>query len=651
VVALLVLVGGCEIAEPAPCAIGGEPGLIDGQAFNPWPSMHSMDGGSSCRVAVQEGFLPQSDGGRPWDVRAMNRRDGFSPIGTVWMQLGVALDGASLPPIRGSDASLVEGASVQLWDLDAGTRLRHFAEIDAHPIPRDEARSLLVRPLIHMGFERRIAVVITNALRDATGAPVEAPRAFAALRDGEGDDAGLSAAVISHYEYLLRRLEDLGVPRGDLVLAFDFRTASEASTLAPLDRVVEAMRAALPLDRDHEPTITISSIRDSLDADLPDPAPGIWREVRGSIEVPHFLWADELNPGSSDDQGFFRLGEDGLPMERGPAQAYFTLMVPESLQEAAPGTAPWFVFGHGIFRNPQHYLVSPDDPEDVVDLANRLGAVMIGTEWRGLTERDVGDAIRAARDPARFPLLTDKLVQGVSNQLAIGRMARTAFIDHPYLRSGEAEDALSLIDPERVYYYGISLGGIEGPVVVARSEVVAAGVFHVPGAVWSTMLERSSDWTDFEEFIERAVFDAAARQRIYAATQLLWDPVDPVHYASGFADKPGLWQVSMGDDQVPNVTAETLARSMGIPLLDPFTDPVAGLQAATAPLPPGSRALAQYDSLLPRPPDTNRPAPETGSHYVPRHTDEMKAQIVAFFAQGRVGEIIDPCGGPCVVPE
>ena len=116
-------------------------------------------------------------------------------------------------------------------------------------------------------------------------------------------------------------------------------------------------------------------------------------------------------------------------------------------------------------------------------------------------------------------------------------------------------------------------------------------------------------------------------------------------------DRAGLWQVSMGDDQVPNFTAETLARTMDLPLVDPFVESVAGLGVEGAPLPPGSRGLMQYESLYPRPPEGNRPAPETGSHYVPRHTDEMKTQTVAFFAAGREGEIIDPCGGPCVVSD
>jgi len=638
--------GGCDIPEPEPCSVGGEAGLIDGRAFNPWPSMHSMAGGDACRVSIQDGFLPVAVDGRAWDVAPLERRDGFSPVGTVWMQLGVALDPASLPPVSAPDASLAADASVQLWDLDDGRRLRHFAEIDAHPLPRDEARSLLIRPLEHLGFDRRIAVVVTAGLRDASGASVAAPAEFAALRDGGSARAD---AVVSHYEHLLRRLEELGVDRAGLTLAFDFRTSTEASITAPLDVVTAAMRDALPLDPAHRATVVLSSVRDALDDDLPDPPPGIWREVRGSVLLPHYLFAEPGVDDPEDDEGLFRLDDSGLPTLNGPALAYFTLIVPASLQGADPRSAPWLVFGHGLFRNPQHYLASPDDPEDAVDLANRLGAIAIGTEWRGLTERDIGDAVRVARDPARFGLLTDKLVQSVSNQLAMARLAATDFIDEPFLRAGSDQGAETLVDRERVHYYGISLGGIEGPIVVARSEVVDAGVFHVPGAVWSTMLERSSNWSDFETFIEDAVFDAADRQRIYAASQLLWDPIDPIHHVGRFGDKPGLWQLSMGDDQVPNFTAETLARTLGVPLLDPFIDPVDGLVSAAAPLPPGSRALAQFDSLLPRPPDTNRPAPETDSHYVPRHTDEMKDQTVAFFAAGREGEIIDPCGGPCVV--
>ena len=169
--------------------------------------MHGMTGGVDCRVSVPDELLAVAEDGRSWDLAPFERRDGFSPVGTVVIQLGVAVDGDSLPSVDDPDASLADGAAVQVWDLDTGERLRHFAEVDAHPIPRDEARVLLVRPLEHWGFGRRIGVVLTNSLRDLSGSSIDAPDGFAGLRSGGGDR---DDPVVQHYAALLAELEELG---------------------------------------------------------------------------------------------------------------------------------------------------------------------------------------------------------------------------------------------------------------------------------------------------------------------------------------------------------------------------------------------------------------------------------------------------------
>jgi hypothetical protein len=283
-----------------------------------------------------------------------------------------------------------------------------------------------------------------------------------------------------------------------------------------------------------------------------------------------------------------------------------------------------------------------------VNLCGRLGAICIGTEWRGLSERDRPDALRVATDLSRFPLLTDKLIQGVANTLALGRLVSTSFADEPFL---EASGGGSLVDPDRRYYFGISLGGIEGAVFLAKSQVVDTGVLHVPASVWSTTLERSSNWAPLEAFVVETLPDPGDRQLLYAISQLLWDPVDPINHLSGLNTKNGLWQVAMGDEQVPNFTAEILARSLGLPLVTPAVESVFGLDEREAPLGPGASAYFQFDPVLGRPPPHNRPAEETGAHQAIRHSEEVKLQVEAFLEAGAEGTVIHPCDGPCVLDE
>jgi len=601
-----------------------------------------IDGG--CRVDFGGVPIPVGDSD-PLDPARFERRDGFSPVNTILWKPGAAIDPSSLPPLLDPAASMSEDSAVQLWDLDEGHRIPCFAEVDAWPDQEEDERVLLIRPLESMGFETHVGVVITRNLLDPSGAAIPAPSDFAALRDG-GAAQDSPEPVRKHYRALLARLEELEVDRSSLVLAWDFRTGSQANIQAPLDRVVDAMRQELPLDRDFVPEHTISSILDVDEGGAV--APGNWREVRGSLRLTHWLWASSGAEDASEDEhdrGWFELDGEGLPLPRAVDDAYFTLVVPASVHDAAPGTVPVIVFGHGLFSAPQNYLASSTDANGTVDLCSRLGAICVGTEWRGLTERDVADAVRVATNLGRFPLLTDKLIQGVSNQLAVARAFRTGLVDSPWLQAADGQG--SLVDPDRIHYFGISLGGIEGATFLATTEVVEHGVLHVPGAAWATMLERSSNWTDFESFVVEVQPDPPARQQIFAMSQLLWDPVDPMSYTEALASRSVLWQLSIGDEQVPNFTAETLARTLGVPLVGEPVVSVFGLEELAAPSGPGASGVSQFHSGYAEPPPGNRPAPVTGAHQAIRHTDAMKEQVEAFFEPGAEGTIVHPCAGPC----
>lgn len=639
-----VLLAGCSL-DLEPCGIGGQPGLIDGRLGNPYPSMHLMSGGSDCSVEIPEGTFDLGDSG-PFDYRPLQRRDGFSPAGTIVWAPGVALDSTSLVGPGGFGASLAVDASIEVWDLEDGTRLPYFAEVDAFPEQSDEDRVLLIRPLSSLGFGTHVGVVVRSNLRQAGGAPVPIPEAFVEVLEGKRE--GLDPSVFLHYSSLLARVNEVSQSPFDVHFAWDFRVGSRENIVAPLDRVIGAMREALPVDSTFEPQVDITSVLDSGQGDAP--AGDLWREVRGSVQLPHFLWDAEGKETPTEDDhdgGWFQLDSEGLPRVRGGAPAYFTLVVPQSLAGASAGSAPVVIFGHGIFANPQLYLASPNDENSTMELCDRLGAICIGTEWRGLTLRDSPDALRAALDLSRFPLVTDKLHQGVANQLAMARLMKTAFTQSPFLEA--ADGSGSLIDPSRIYYFGISLGGIEGATFLANSEVIESGVLHVPGSMWTTMLERSVNWVEFEQFVVEVQPVPSERQFFYAGLQMLWDPVDPLNHATELSDRNVLWQVSRGDEQVPNFTAEALVRSAGAPLLEPVIWDVEGLERVETDSGTGQSGLFQWDSGIDAPSDVNRPHPEeTGAHTSIRHLDEVMTQVEAYFNPNSEGQVVSPCGGPCV---
>ena len=651
VLLLTVTTLSCDSARlTSPCLLEGDGGLLDGSHENPFPSAHLLvhdeSSATGCRVQLRQETVPVGDSA-PLDLARFNRRDGFSPAGSLWVQVSEALDSSSLPPLADPEQALAPGAAVQLWNLDTGTRIPCFAELDAWEPQDDSERSLLIRPLEALGFDVHIAAVLTDSLLRSDGSSWQGPSDFLTIRDGKQPE-GRSEAVFAHYSDLVRRLGEHGLDPARIQFAWDFKTSSEENLRAPLDRVLETMRSELPADPTHTAQTSTSLISDVDSGDVL--ASGLWREVRASVELTHFLWANDPEHPDPDehDQGMFLLDELGLPQPRGTDSAYFVVMVPESLREAEAGSAPVIVFGHGLFGAPQDYLSAGGDPSSVIALCNSMQAICIGGEWRGLTERDRSDAVRAATDLSRFPLLTDKLIQGVSNQIALARLMRTDFAEQPFL---QAADGGSLVDPQRSYYYGISLGGIAGGVFLANSEIVDSGVLHVPGAQWSIMLERSSNWTPLEGFLTATVSNPAERQLLYLATQFLWDPVEPMNYISDLVQKNVLLQVAVGDEQVRNFCAESLARSLQMPLVDPAVYDVFGLEGEETPLGPGASALAQFHPGMPLPPETNRPAPVTGAHTAVRQYDEPREQTLVFLHQGIEGTIIHPCDGPCLLSE
>lgn len=630
---------GCDKSDPEP---GPPVGLLDDDGLFPYPSVHLMTADESTatgyRLNIADDLLPMAAEGTPLEVARVNRLDGFSVANNAVVLLPDAdIDSTCLPESAHLEQSLEATSSVQMFDLTAGIRIPCFAELDAHPdCTGPENRTLLIRPMQAVGFGHHVAIALTKNLVDHSGTTVPTPERFAALRDQGEVHPGLLERV-DHYEALFTDLEAQGLARADLVLAWDYWASSEAVTHAHLDQIISTTRTALPADPASTPTYAVDWFDDTDNgANLND---HVWRLAEGSFELPSYL----------NTEGVFTLDEDVNPVQQGTDDAYFMAMVPASLHDAEAGSAPVIVFGHGIFSAPEDYIGENDDPNSVLALADRLGAVVVGSTWRGLTKSDFVCAAEVAVDFGRFPLITDKMIQGVANTLAVPRLLRTQFTEDPIF---QATGGGSLIDTERVYYFGISLGGIEGATLMANAgeeEALDYGVLHVGGSTWATMMSRSSDFGTLETLMLYDLPDPVERQVLFAASQLLWDPVDPITHTDGMAGKSLLWQESLGDEQVPNLTTEALARTLAVPLIVPAPESPYGLEEGHAPLGPAASALMQYDPQLGRAADMNRPAEVTGAHTFIRHTTEVHDQIEAFFMDGEEGTIIHPCGDvPCI---
>jgi hypothetical protein len=355
---------------------------------------------------------------------------------------------------------------------------------------------------------------------------------------------------------------------------------------------------------------------------------GSWRQLVGSFTNDSWL---------ADDTHLRVI--DNVPQREGTIEAQLFVHMPESIRTAEAGTVPVWLFGHGIFGDPQEYMLDLDDGSTVVELADEAGAILVGTVWRGLENDDRIHALGIARDFGRLPEITDRLHQGIADVTALSRLV----LDGDLLDAPEFEGKA---DRSQLMYYGISLGGIAGAVMLANNDRIAHGVLHVGGAAWSSMLERSSQWMPFDWGMSDAVPSARDRQLLYALSQLYWDPVDPANHTAGLIGRSVLWQESIGDEQVANFTTELIGRAVGARLLAPSVTEVAGMPAVDAPL--TGPAIAQFDPEVGMPPEENRPSPMSQAHSTPRTWPGTRQQVARFLNADDPGVVAHFCGDdPC----
>jgi hypothetical protein len=576
---------------------GAEAGLTGEGPLWPYPSLQLVD--EEGRVAIPVGVMPEVE--TSFDLQRLRSREGFSVVQSALVRLE-DVDPAALPgrhPVEGPGA-------VRLIDLDSGLDLRSFAELDLSP--GQDGDLLVVRPLERMTPGHRVAVVVT------TEAAPRPDRFRAILADEDPEDIGEMGRCSRE---LVDELEGLGVDADDVAIAWEFPVGDGRASLTTM---VDELGPTHGWSWNK-----ISTVEDNLPV-------GIHKRLIGSYSVDNWLVEDIA----------LELDDQGMPVQQPePADYDLYVHVPASVAEAEPGTVPVLLWGHGLFNHPSLIFGDPEDPDDFIEWADRMGMIVVATSWRGLAREDMADAIWIANDIGRFSEMTDRLHQGVVNNLALMELVQDGgLMDDPEL--------LGLADPSQLYYVGVSAGAILGGVTLANTDRVDHGVLHVGGAAWSITFPRSANWEDFEALVSENLTDPDDRQLVYAMTQLYWDPVDPASWAPELADRKLLLQETLGDDEVTNIGTELLARSAGWPVLAPYADLPADCDAMSGGQGP---ALVQFDPELGDPDNGNQPSSRTGAHREVRTWESAKLQATRFLDASDPGVVEHYCGDEVCAPD
>ncbi len=592
------------------------------------------------RVAIARESMPATVEGSHIDTARQNRNDGFSPGAAGFVLFpGVDPVGSNLPPVTDIARSLDADSGSVVVDATTGERWPHWSEVDSNA-PSDDNRGLFVRPAVNYPDGHRIVIGL-RSLVDAAGDPIEPTDAFRAYRDHLESDIAEVEARRPAMERIFADLEAVGVDRYDLTIAWEFTVISTESLTGP---VLHMRDDAFERLGDDVPAFTVASVADERDRDRV--------VIEGTFDVPLYLAGD-----GTTGNGLNLVDDPDLPTVNGTWTAPYRCQITGATSADEPGAG--VVYGHGLLGT--HRQATSAGP---TLLAENHNYVVCGTDLIGMAEEDISNAVESLTDTSNFSTLADRLLQGHLNFLFLGRLLKhpEGFAADPAFQTAAGE---RLIDTEELYYYGISQGGIMGPVSTAISLDWDRGVFGVPAINYSTLLNRSIDFDTYQAVLDPNLPDKLDQAIALLVIQMLWDRGEGNGYANHFTDPlPGvgekfaLIQGALGDHQVANAAMEVMARSMGASVVWPavaegrstHVEPFWGIPRIDA-FPFDGSAVVQFDSGAPLPPITNTPPRDgTDPHEDTRRAPAAYDQIAAFLQPD--GMIVDTCGGsPCVAPQ
>lgn len=648
------------------------------------------------RIDFTDEAMPQNASGVPIAAAPYNLNDGFSPGQAIVVRVpGLdnpdaleATDPIQLNELSRNDAA-AKNEPIVVIDTTTGKRHPIWVEIDSNagtpeaPAPQDTA--VLIHPAVNFEHGHRYVVAMRN-LKTAEGKTIEAPEGFRYYRDKLPSKKQAIKSQSKRFENVFRSLRKAKVKRSDLYLAWDFTVASAEnisgrmlsirddafgqlgdSNLADLQVQGSAPSYSVDTVTEYAPCGG-DGCQDGEDAELQ-------RRIDGTFTVPCYLQPD-CGPG-----GRFALDANGMPTRNGTYTANFRCIVPRETLDtagAAAGNRPQ-VYGHGLLGSANETSSGPQQ-----SLAQTHKFVICGTDEIGFSANDVPNTIGLLGNLADFPELTDRVQQGLLNELFLGRL-----MIHPQGFSGNAAfhvdpadlGSPAVINTERLYYNGNSQGGILGGALTAVAPDFTRASLGVPGMNYSVLLNRSIDFDVYKTVLDPAYPNPMTQQLALSLIQMLWDRSESNGYAHRMTDDPlpntpaheVLLNVAFGDHQVTTWQADVEARTVGARIHTPIVyegrwpgvDVGWGIEPIQS-YPYTGSAIVYWDSGPVRPPETGTggdngvvgtdPPPvqnvpnESGDdpHGLPRQAAAEQQMVSDFLRPEPLSSITDTClGGPC----
>src|SRR6202035_4151769 len=451
-------------------------------------------------------------------------------------------------------------APVVVIDASTGQRWPIWVEIDSTVKP--EKANLEIHPAVNFASGDRYIVALRN-LKNAKKEHLQAPEGFRYYRDNLPSSEEKVNARRAHFEELFSKLAAAGIGRSSLYLAWDFTVASDQNNAG---RELSMRNAAFSALGDNNladgvvegtsPTFAVTEVEN-------EPNPGqIARRVKGTFVVPCFLFPS-CAPG-----GTMVLSAEGTPIQSGVWSANFDCIIPIAATTEAGGSARPSLYGHGLFGSASEVASGPQR-----SLSQGHDIVQCATDEIGMSESDLPSVVQALQNLSSFPKITDRLQQGLLDELYLGRamISPSGFTTDAAFHQDGTLATPSVLNISHLYYNGNSQGGIMGGALTAISPDFTRASLGVPAMNYSVLLPRSVDFDEFAAILYPSYPDEEARPLTFDMMQMLWDRGEPDGYAERMTSNPlpdtpphqVLMDVAFGDHQVSDYQADVEARTIG----------------------------------------------------------------------------------------
>lgn len=544
------------------------------------------------QLNLPQAAMPVSTSGVQISAAPYNQNDGFSPGSAILLHIPQldtqkALNKTRAVGLLNLGAYAAKKAPIMVIDETTGKRQMIYTQLDANATTA-ASTNLMIEPASNWQ-DGHTYVVVLRDLKNAKGKLISAPSWFEKLRD----DKRLPARERSQahrYIKIFRTLTRTHVAIDKtLYAAWDFTVASSKELTERLLGIRNSAFAQLGDSDLGDGTVSGTAPAFTVTSDTPttfsDGDTG--SVVIGTFQVPCYLQVC----GDSATAGF-NYSSSGLyatPVQ-GPGNvgtADFECTIPSTATPTDP--ARIVDYGHGLLGSMSEVTAAP-----ATDLASQYNMVICATNWWGLAQDDQAFDTKAVTNLNYFPVMVDRLQQGVLNALFLGRLLDNpaGFASDPHFQQG----GRSILNTGELFYDGNSQGGIFGGITTAVSPDIRRAVLGVTGEDYANMLvQRSTDfgapttvgtfsWLLWQDYADN---NSARYTMTLDLMDQIWDRADPVGYVQGlgatpFADTPThsvLMDIAYGDHQVSMYAGADEARSIGADAYEPGGTPSSALTA------------------------------------------------------------------------